>query len=113
MKRFETKWALLIGLLLIGAFVATLAYPSKYTIGMSLDEAVTLAKPAQLKLYGTGLDADGHSKEQMEKEVFYTAYDSHAGVFLELNNEKRIIGVRKWKYFGINFAELIRKFKNN
>ena len=113
MRRFQTKWVIIIGLLLLGALVATLAYPSKYKIGMSWNEAVALAKPSQLELYGTGLDPVGLSKEQMEKEVFFTAYDSHAGVFLDLNDQKTIIAVHKCKYLGINFAELIRKFKKN
>jgi hypothetical protein len=110
MKRFETKWVVIIGLLLIGAFVATLAYPSKYKVGMSWDDAIALAKPDHLELYATNLETSGHSKEQLEKDVIYIAYDSHAGVVFDLNDQKRIIRVHKLKYFGINFTELIRKF---
>src|SRR5689334_2245984 len=100
MRRFGTKWIIIIGLLLLGALVATLAYPSKYKVGMTWNQVVALAKPGYLDLYGTGLDPDGLSKEQLEKEVFYTAYDSQAGVFLDLNHQKAIVRVHKCKYFG-------------
>jgi hypothetical protein len=113
MRLFKSKRVAIIAFLLMGALAATLAYPSKYKVGMSWDQAVALAKPGNLELYDTGLDTEKLSKDQLKQTVIYTAYDSQAGVFLDLNDQKTIVRVHKLKYFGINFAELIRKFKNN
>lgn len=112
-KHFETKWVVLIIIMfLMAAFAIVLTYPSKYQVGMSWDEVVALATPEQLQLYGTAIETEGLSPERLEKEVVYSAYDSRAGLYIELNNQKKVIRVKRWKYFGINFAELSKKLPN-
>jgi len=114
MKRFETKWiALIIGLLLIAIFATVLTYPKKYKVGMSWEEVVTLAKPETLKLNSSGLETNGIPKEQLEKEVAYSAYDTRAGILIDFNYRKKVIGVQRWKYFGIDFPLLIYRLKRH
>jgi len=111
-KRFESKWiVLIVGLLLVAVFATVLTYPKKYKVGMSWDEVVTLAKPERLELYGTGLETEGLSSKRLETEIVFTTYDPRAGLYIELNNQTNVIRVQRWKYFGVNFAELLNKFK--
>ena len=113
MKRSGPKWMLIIlTLVLAAAFVDALTHPKIYKVGMSWDEVVALAKPQKLELTEAGLETAGIPNDELQKEVLYTAYDSHAGLLIELNYQKKILRVQRWKYFGIDFVNLATKLKH-
>ena len=112
MKRYTKESTLLIALLLTAAFIGMVVYPTTYKLGMSWDEACALAKPEELKLQSTSLETEGVPKNVLEKQIAYWAYDSHRGVLVELNYQKTIIKVQRWKYCGIDFAALFNKWRN-
>jgi hypothetical protein len=110
MKIFNIKWALIIlALVLAAVFADVLTHPKKYKIGMSWDEVEALAKPQKLELSAAGLETEGIPKDILQKEVAFSTYDSRAGLFIEFNYEKTILRVQRWKYFGIDFANLAKK----